>query len=59
MMSTFDSLGYPGTPTRKGQCGDAIWAKDYFWVGLSHVILGQEDVRFISTRTPDDGAICV
>lgn len=59
MMSTFDSLGYPGTPTRKRQSGDAIWAQDYFWIGLSHGILGQENIRIITTRTPNDGAICV
>jgi hypothetical protein len=38
MMSTFDSLGYPGAPTRKRQSGNAIWAKDYVWIGLSHGI---------------------
>jgi hypothetical protein len=59
VMSTFDSLWYPGTPTRKRQCGNAIWANDYVWIGFSHGILGQENIRIITTRTPDDGAICV
>jgi hypothetical protein len=59
MMSAFDSLGYPCTPTRKRQSGNAIWAKDNVWIGLSHRILGQENIRIITTRTPDDGAICV
>lgn len=59
MMSAFDSLGYPCAPTRKRQSGDAIRAKDYVWIGLSHRILGQENIRNIATRTPDDGAICV
>lgn len=57
MVSTFDSLGYPGTPTRKRQSGDAIRAKDYVWIGLSHGILGKENIRIITTRTPDDSAI--
>jgi hypothetical protein len=59
MMSTFDSLRYPGASTRERQSGNTIWAKDYVWIGLSHGILGQENIRIITTRTPDDGAICV
>ena len=59
MMSAFDPLGYPSTPTRKRQSGNAIWAKDYVWIGLSLGILGQENIRIINARTPDDGAICV
>lgn len=59
MMSAFDPLGYPGTPTRKRQSGNAIWAEDYVWIGLSHGILGQENIRVISTRTPGDGSIGV
>ena len=40
MMSTLDSLGYPGTPTRERQSSSAIWAKDYVWIGFSHGVLG-------------------
>jgi hypothetical protein len=59
VMSAFDPLGYPGTPTCKRQSGDTIWTEDYVWIGDSHGILGQENIRMINTRTPDDGAICV
>jgi hypothetical protein len=59
MVSAFDPLGYPGTPTRKRQCGNAIWAKGYVWIEISHGILRQENIRIINTRTPNDGAICV
>jgi hypothetical protein len=59
MMPTFDSLGYPGTPTRKRQSGNAIWANDYVWIGLSHGILEQENIRIITAGTPDNSSICV
>jgi hypothetical protein len=44
MVSTFDSLGYPGTPTRKRQSGNTIWAKNDVWITLSHGVLGQENI---------------
>ncbi len=44
MVSTFDSLGYPGTPTRKRQSGNTIWAKKDLWITLPHEVLGQEDI---------------
>jgi hypothetical protein len=59
MMSTFDPLGYPGAPTRKRQSGNAIWAKNDVWIGISHRVLGQENIRIVTIRTPDNGAICV
>lgn len=59
MMSTFDPLRYPGAPARKRQSGNAIWAKNDVWIRVSHGVLGQENIRIVTTRTPDNGAICV
>jgi hypothetical protein len=59
MMSTFDPLGYPSTPAGKRQSGNAIWAKNNVWIRFPHGVLGQENVRIVTTRTPDNGAICV
>lgn len=59
MMSTLDPLGYTGTPARKRQSGNAIWAKNNVWIRVSHGVLGQEDIQIVATRTPDNCAIRV
>jgi uncharacterized DUF497 family protein len=59
IVSTFDSLWYPGTPARKRQSRNAIRAENDFWICVFHRVLGEENIRIASARSSNNGAIRV
>ena len=59
IVSTFDPLWYPSTPTGKRQGSNAIRAENNVWIRVFHGVLGEENIRIAITRSSNNGAICV